>query len=181
MPVPGLYAGFGNVHTATDLVALMGQIGKPWQIRTAGDVSFAELRRSPAILIGGESNVWTQPLTAELRFYFSREGQGAVIRDRTRPGFQWPQATDVGTKSEDYAIVSRILDSKTDRCLVMLGGRTQSGTQAAGELVTQSGPLSEAMKAAPRDWARKNVQLVIRTQVHGLTPSSPVVLASHVW
>jgi hypothetical protein len=181
VPVPGLYAGFGNVHTATDLVALMGQMGKPWQIRAAGDVSFAELRMSPAILIGGESNVWTQPLTTELRFYFSREAQGAVIRDRTRPGLQWPPEAETGRKTEDYAIVSRIIDSKTGRSLIFLGGRTQSGTQAAGELVTHAEPLSRALAGAPGNWARMNLQLVIRTQVHGLTPSAPALIALHVW
>jgi hypothetical protein len=182
VPVPGLYAGFGNVHTAADLVALMGQLGKPWQIRASGDVSFAELRLSPAILLGGESNVWTQPLTTELRFYFTRDGQGVAIRDRAQPGHQWPSvgAAD-NPRTEDYAIISRILDSKTDKCLIFLGGRTQSGTQAAGELVTSAELLSRALQGAPRDWPRRNLQLVIRTHVHGLTPSVPVILATYVW
>ncbi|HEY1496406.1 MAG TPA: hypothetical protein VGF49_17760, partial [Candidatus Solibacter sp.] len=144
------------------------------------DVSFAELRMSPAILIGGESNVWTQPLTTELRFYFSPDAQGMGIRDRTQPALRWPPAGS-DQKTDDYAIVSRILNSKTDRALVFLGGRSQSGTQAAGELVTHEGPLSQALAKAPKDWARKNVQLVIRTHVHGLTPSSPEILAAHFW
>jgi hypothetical protein len=180
VPVPGLYSGFGNVHTAADLVALMSRLGKPWQIRTARDVSFAELRMSPAILIGGESNVWTQPLTTELRFYFSPDAQGMGIRDRTQPALRWPPAGS-DQKTDDYAIVSRILNSKTDRALVFLGGRSQSGTQAAGELVTQEGLMSRALATAPKDWARKNVQWVIRTHVHGLTPSSPEILAAHFW
>jgi hypothetical protein len=182
VPVPGLYAGFGNVHTVADLVALMSKLGKPWQVRTAGDVSFAELRLSPAILIGGESNVWTQPLTTELRFYFTREGETMTIRDRKRPGQQWPAAgVGNGTKDEDFAIVSRVIDSKTDKCLIFVGGRTQSGTQAAGELVTHANLLAHALQSAPNDWARKNLQLVIRTQIHGVTSSAPTTLAAEFW
>lgn len=181
IPRDNAYAGFGNVHTTADLVALMGQINKPWRVRTASDVSFAELRTSPAILIGGESNVWTQPLTTDLRFYFSREAD-TVIRDRTRPGEHWAASGIGNTKTtEDFAIVSRIIDAKTDNCLIFLGGLTQFGTQAAGELVTHQDQLNNALRNAPGDWARKNLQLVIRTQIHGLTPSAPTVVATHFW
>jgi hypothetical protein len=181
IPRENAYAGFGNLHTAADLVALMGQMNKPWQVRTASDVSFAELRTSPAILIGGESNVWTQPLTTELRFYFSREAD-MVIRDRTRPKERWSASGIGDTKlTEDFAIVSRIIDAKTGNCLIFLGGLTQFGTQAAGELVTHQDQLNNALRNAPRDWSRKNLQLVIRTQIHGLTPSAPTVVAAHFW
>jgi hypothetical protein len=182
VPQANRYAGFGNLHTTADLVALMSRIGKPWQVRTASDISFAELRVSPAILIGAESNVWTQPLTTELRFYFSRDNETSLIRDRSQPGRQWISSrAGPGSVSEDFAIVSRIIDSKTNNCLVFLGGLTQFGTQAAGELVTHPEQLSSAFHNAPGDWARKNVQLVIRTQIHGLTPSAPAVVAAHFW
>ncbi len=181
IPRENAYAGFGNVHATADLVALMGQMNKPWQVRTASDVSFAELRTSPAILIGGESNVWTQPLTTDLRFYFSREIE-MTIRDRTRPGDHWA-ANGVGNArlTEDFAIVSRIIDAKTGNCLIFLGGLTQFGTQAAGELVTHTGQLKNALRNAPADWPRKNLQLVIRTQIQGLTPAAPTVVAVHFW
>jgi hypothetical protein len=175
------YAGFGNVHATAELVALFSRLSEPWQVRTAGDVSFAELRISPAILIGSESNVWTEPLTAELRFYFAHENR-TVIRDRLRPREQWPRNDiDGGAMTEDFAVVSRIIDSKTGNCLVFLGGRTQFGTQAAGELVTHASELNSALKAAPYGWASKNLQLVIRTRIHGSTPSAPAVVASHFW
>jgi hypothetical protein len=181
VPRENAYAGFGNVHTTADLVALMERMNKPWRVRTASDVSFAELRTSPAILIGGESNVWTQPLTTELRFYFSRETD-IVIRDRTRAGEHWAANGIGNTKlTEDFAIVSRIIDAKTDNCLIFLGGLTQFGTQAAGELVTHQDQLRNALRNAPRNWSRKSLQLVIRAQIHGLTPSAPTVVAAHFW
>ncbi len=69
----------------------MNRAGKPWQVRTAVDVSFAELRLSPAILIG-----W---------FYFTREG-ATVIRDRQDPSRQWPApGAGNGRLIEDFAIV----------------------------------------------------------------------------
>ena len=180
LPQSNQYAGFGNVHATADLVSLLGKVAKPWQLRIAGDVSFAELRVSPAILIGSESNVWTQPLTAELRFYFSHETD-TVIRDRLTPGKAWSSSVGRGPDSEDYAIVSRIIDSKTSNCLIFLGGRTQFGTQAAGELVTHAEELARGLRDAPPSWSKKNVQLVVRTQIHGLTPATPVVVAAHYW
>lgn len=181
VPQSNTYAGFGNVHATADLVALFTRLSKPWQVRTAHDVSFAELRMSPAVLIGAESNVWTEPLTTELRFYFAREGR-TLILDRTRPGRQWPESdADKGPMTEDFAVISRIIDSKTGNCLMFLGGRTQFGTQAAGELVTQESALAKVLRGAPRDWPRRNIQIVIQTRIHGSTPSAPVVVATHFW
>ena len=175
------YAGFGNVHATADLTALFTQLAKPWQVRTASDVSFAELRLSPAVLIGAESNVWTEPLTTELRFYFARE-ERTLILDRLQPGRQWPDAAaDKTPMTEDFAVVSRIIDSKTGNHLVFLGGRTQFGTQAAAELVTRDNEWADVVKTLPRGWQRKNLQVVIRTRIHGSTPSAPVVLATHLW
>jgi hypothetical protein len=103
-----------------------------------------------------------------------------VIQDRANSGKTWVSTAGGQPTSEDYAIVSRIIDSKTGNCLIFLGGRTQFGTEAAGELVTAGG-LANALRGAPTAWPKKNLQFVIRTQIHGLTPSSPVVVASHFW
>jgi hypothetical protein len=38
-----------------------------------------------------------------------------------------------------------------------------------------------ALRAAPRDWARKNVQVVVQIKVADGTPSPPHILAAHFW
>ena len=83
--------------------------------------------------------------------------------------------------SDDYAIVSRILDSKTGRSLMIIAGLTHRGTQAAGDFITNPELVAEFIKQAPKDWSRKNLQIVLHTNVVNDVPGSPTVVASYYW
>ena len=81
----------------------------------------------------------------------------------------------------DYAIVSRILDSTTDRTVVIAAGLTQYGTIAAGEFLSNSEYFSEAARRFPRDWQKRNLQVVLRVPVVNRIAGRQRVLATHVW
>jgi hypothetical protein len=65
--------------------------------------------------------------------------------------------------------------------LVIAAGITQYGTVAAGEFITNPEYFSEALAHFPRDWQKKNLQIVLEVPVvHGAS-GHPRVVATTVW
>jgi hypothetical protein len=183
--LPDRYAAMGDVICLVRLTALLEKYGKPYRIRGERSTSFADLRETPAILIGAFDNQWTLNAAGGLRFAFEKDQEHNTdfVRDRRHPENTewkltgaWPY-WDVKT---DYAIVSRIVDTTTDRPLVIAAGITQYGTMAAGEFVTRPEYFAEAAAKLPAGWQHKNVQFVLRVPVVNRTAGHPQVLAVQV-
>ena len=83
IPVTDQFVGIGNAHTSALLNGLFSSKHKPVEIRYANDLSFSDLRGSPAVLIGAFSNLWTLEMTRQLRFVFEQENGMRRIRDRS--------------------------------------------------------------------------------------------------
>jgi hypothetical protein len=82
---------------------------------------------------------------------------------------------------EDFAIVTRLLDSKTGQVLIAAAGLGANGTQAAGEFISRRDYLEEAFRSAPQDWQKKNLQVVLRTTVTDSVAGPPRVVATYFW
>lgn len=173
------FVGVGDALTTARLAALFAARNKPFQIRIGHDVSFADLRESAAVLVGAYSNRWTLQMNTEYRFAFARYS----ILDRQQPGRVWQiENMSPGYRTdEDYLLIFRILTGYSGEPLVMAAGVTHAGTQAAGGLLTNPAALEEALRGAPPDWDRKNLQLVLHCKVVGTTPRPPRVVARHFW
>jgi hypothetical protein len=182
IPVSDQFVGIGNAHTSALLSAFFAARRKPVEIRYANDLSFSDLRGAPSVLIGAFSNLWTLEMTGKLRFVFEQTGGVRRIRDHTT-GKTWalPNLAADGKTTEDYAIVSRLFDSATGQPLISAAGITQYGTRAAGEFVSDARLLAETLRGVPPDWPRRNLQVLLRTEVFKGTPAPPKVLAAHVW
>ena len=181
---------FADAVTMAKLTGLLQGHGKQYDIRPSSSLTLADLHQKPALLIGAFNNPWTMALNHELRYSFQYEdgsltGPGRpVIRDARNPGrilwrgdFQKPYA-DV---TEDYAIVSRYLDRQTERMVVSVAGIGKDGTAAAGEFVTGARYLNKLAASAPPDWARKNLQVVLATEIINGNAGPPRVLATYFW
>jgi hypothetical protein len=83
--------------------------------------------------------------------------------------------------AEDYAIVSRFVDSRTEQAIVMVAGMGKDGTIAAGEFVTEPRYLDMLAAGAPKGWERKNLQVVIATELINGNAAPPRILATHFW
>jgi hypothetical protein len=176
---PNGYVGVGDAFAISQFATLLGRVGKPCQLRIWTETSFADLRSSPAILIGAFSNQWTLEITKDLRFTFDREDGDAEVTDQMAPGHRW--ARTATTPRSDFAIISRVFRSRTGEPVIIAAGLGQYGTQVAGELLTNAIYLEEALHGAPADWQTKNLQIVVRTEVIGATPGPPKTLATHFW
>jgi hypothetical protein len=167
------------------ITSLLVQRGQKVQIRGARETSLANLRGKPCVLIGAFNNEWNLGLTGELRFYFESEGTEAdFVRDRKNPSksdWKVPNSWPYPRPATDYAIVSRVVNSTTEQTVVTVAGTTGFGTQAAGEFLTNEAYLAEALKQAPGDWPKKNMQVVLSTRVMSGAPGPPQVLAVHFW
>jgi hypothetical protein len=165
--------------------SLLVQKGQKVQLRGVRETTLADLRGKPCVLVGAFNNEWNLGLTGQLRFYFESQGTVAdFVRDRQAPDksdWRVPNTWPYPRPPVDYAIVSRVVNPTTEQTVVTVAGTTGFGTQAAGEFLTSETYLAEALKQAPRDWQKKNMQVVLSTRVMSGTPGPPQVLAVHFW
>lgn len=187
--VPNRYVALGDALCFGRLAAFLEKSGSAYIVRGSPSTTFSDLRDHAAILVGAFNNEWTLRLLDTLRFRFVKRTDDpsrfiALVEDRQHPERSdwklinsWP-AWHI---SADYAIVSRILDPGTDRMTVTVAGITQFGTIAAGEFLTRIDYFNQAVPLLPKDWKRKNVQIVIEVPVVKEAVSHPKVLAAYAW
>lgn len=184
IPVTDQFVGVGDAQAAVQLSSMLRSLHKNAEVRIGNDVSFSDLRRSMTILVGGAfSNRWTQELTGDLRFVVGVENGVKMIKDRANPGVAWkpPSMPPTGKVTEDYAIITRLLQSQSGRVVIAVAGITQYANQAGGELLTNGSYLAKALSKAPKNWRGKNLQFVIKTNVLGAATTPPEVVAQHFW
>ena len=176
---PGYGVASGDAYAAVQISNLLVRMNKPSQVRIGKSYSFEDLRISPAVVLGAFNNKWTMQMTSNLHFTLQLD---AGIREQVPSGRVWTSQFNArGEYITDYGVVSRLLDSKTGQFLVTAAGIGSPGTQAAGEVVSNSQYLEEALKAAPPDWSRKNIQFVVQTNVIDSIPGPPHVVATYYW
>lgn len=185
VPMWDRYLAFGDATCLLRLSSLFEKHGKPYRIRTEPSTTFSDLRERPAVLIGAFDNEWTLRVVGEMRYTFYKDFQGLeIVRDRDHPeksDWKLVNSWPYWNISEDYAIVSRVLDQHTDRMVVVAAGITHFGTAGAGEFLSNPQYFSEVVPKLPRDWARRNLQIVLRVPVVQGATGHPQVLATHVW
>jgi hypothetical protein len=182
IPVKDRFLTTGDASATAQISSLLTSRHHPYDLRFGTDLSFGDLRNSSAVLIGAFNNSWTLGMADNLRFvYESGDSPQMHVQDRFDTSRSWWPKFLGEKDSDDYAIVSRILDSKTGSVLVTIAGLTHRGTQAAGEFTTNPALFAEFIKQAPKDWSRKNLQIVLHTNVVNDIPGSPTVVASYYW
>ena len=165
----------GDAAATARIASFLSLRKKSYDMRFGGDISVGDLRERPAILIGGFNNSWTLEMTDNLRFVFAYRYQ---IQDRFDKSRGWKANQDF---TDDYAIISRILNSKTGEILITAAGIGHAGTRAAGEFLTSPEDIDSLLLAAPRGWDKRNLQIVLHTTVINGSPNHPDVIATYYW
>lgn len=179
VPVRSQYMTIGDAYAGVALTSLFARKGKLYQMRYGTDLTFGDLRYAPSILIGAFGNAWTLQTTNELRFVFDKH---PTIRDRVDNRlYTLPNLAPDGSTPEDYAIVSRVFDSKTGELLIVAAGITQYGSRAAGEFLTSPQLLAALAVNAPSDWPKKNLQVLLHTKIVDDTPGPPSIVTTNFW
>jgi hypothetical protein len=180
------YVALDDALCLVRITSLLQSHRKPYRIRAQRSTSFADLRDSSAILIGAFDNPWTLRTVDQLRFTFRKDSEQDIgmVYDRQHPeNSQW-KLTRYWPNWEmpvDYAIVTRMVDTTSDRPVVIAAGLTQYGTLGAGELLADEQYFSDVARRLPSNWPKKNLQIVLSVPVVNHISGRPRVLATHVW
>jgi hypothetical protein len=182
VPEPNLSVGLGDARALALIHSYVQGQGMTPQIRLSGETTFTELRANNVFLLGGFTNQWTMEMTKDLRYRFLRKGELHAIEESTtgkvlcRKANSWePPST------QDCAMVTRLVSSKTGRPLMIAAGLDHYGTLAVGEFVTRPELLEPALAGLADGWADKNLQLVFQVEVVRDNVGPPKVIASHLW
>ena len=121
-------------------------------------------------------------MTSNLRFQFAEKEGVFWIQDRAVPEKQWFCRLGKNWEvTEDFGIVSRLLDSKTGGVVITVGGITAPGSDAAAQFISSPEYLAEGLRTAPPDWQKKNMQVVVQTTVIDSVAGAPPVVAAYFW
>lgn len=184
IPVQDQYVGFGDAAVASQVFALMAQHSKEARLRFGSKVDFDDFREAPAVLIGAFTNRWTIEFTQKLRFHFGYDAHRAFsILDAAHPSKAWsiPEKKADGSSPEDYILVCRLANSPSGKVMIIAGGLTMFGTEAAGHFLAAPDRLNDALRRIGHNWQHRNVEIVFHAKVIDNSPSASEVLASYVW
>lgn len=169
------FVTIGDVAATTKVVSLLVRRNKQFDVRYGSDLVFGDLRQSPTVLIGAHNNLWTISMTDNLRFVFDSQQS---IQDRSDPKRHWAASRGF---TEDYAVVDRILNSKTGTPIITAAGIGHAGTRSAAEFITNPNSIAALVKSLPKGWEKRNLQIVLHTSVINQLPSAPDVVATYSW
>jgi hypothetical protein len=176
-----------DISPLVNVAGMLRADGKTYRVQGESGTTLTDLRRGPSVFIGAFDNGWTLRLTSPLRFHFANDAAMTQfwIEDRANPGKHgWTldrsQQQQTGTY-KDYAIVARFLEPNTDQFVVVAAGIGRGGTIAAGEFLVDTHRMEDMLKQVPSDWKRKNLEIVLETQIIEGRSGPPRISAIHVW
>jgi hypothetical protein len=181
------FVPFSDVQVLSSFVSLAGAQGHAFRVQNFRTTVSSQLREGPVVLIGALNNDWTLNRTSTLRFHLvGPEGPDKVywIADTQHPDSRAWQISLLAPRSnvvKDYAIAARFTDEATGQVVLVAAGISGSGTRAAGEFLTDEADLKQLANGAGADWAKKNFEVVLSSQVVNGMQGKPTVEAKAFW
>jgi len=176
-----------DLNATVKVAGILQSDNKQYSLKGEGATNLADLRAGPTIYIGAFDNAWTLRLTNPLRFHFANDADMTKMRiaDSANPAQQgWfvDRSVQMATNNyRDFAIVARFTDTITGKLSYILAGVGRGGTIAAGEFVTDAAALTELKRAAKAAGDKKNMEVVLSTQIIDGEPGSPKMEAAYFW
>jgi hypothetical protein len=120
-----------------------------------------------------------------LRYHYEwhADTHTGFILDRQNPANRsWRHDSNIPYSeiTEGYALVSRFVDPLTEKMVVVVGGMGRDGTIAASEFVSDPHYL-DMLNARAKNWDKKNLQVVLATEIVTGTTGPPRILAAYAW
>lgn len=156
----------------------------PYHVRFGAELTFAQLREQPSLLLGGFEVDWTLRMIRDLRFaplLNAQTGQRSIIDRQTKQTWTPVKHPPNPYVDVDYGILCRLFDSATGQIAFLAVGTQTFGTEGAASLLFNPELFSQLVAQAPSNWMTKNIEAVIRVSVIGTTPSTPQLIATHFW
>lgn len=176
-----------DVYATVKVAGVLQSSGKQYSVKGEGSTNLEDLRNGPTVFIGALDNAWTLRMTNPLRYHFANNAEMTKmsIVDSTNPAqTQWvlDRSIQLATNNyRDYAIIARFTDSNTGKLAVVVAGVGRGGTIAAGEFLTDAGDMAQLQRAAQAAGDKKNMEVVLSTQIIDGEPGSPKMEAAYFW
>jgi len=161
--------------------------GKKYSLRGEGATNLMDLRNGPTVFVGAFDNAWTLRLTKPLRYHFANNAdmtEFSIVDGNAPSQKRWVvnRLQQMSTNNyRDYAIVARFTDVTTGKLAIVVAGVARGGTIAAGEFLTDPGNLAQLARILQNSGGKKNVELVLSTQVIDGESGTPRVEATYFW
>jgi hypothetical protein len=161
-----------------------------YQITAVTSTSLSDLRKGPAILVGGFNNPWTLRILSPLRFSLKSIGDSATstqvlqIVDRNgQLGSPWTfdLQQPISAMTHDYSVIARFQASMTDGEVMVVAGLGAGGTESASKFISSSAFANQLAASAPHDWRNMNMEAVLETEVIGGRTGHTRVIATEFW
>lgn len=174
------FTSMATTMALTDLVHLFSKSRTEYLVQPTSMTTLTDIRQHPVILIGAYNNEWTMNLQRDLRYRFA-DDPDRQIYDATNASVRWSRPESMPClERDDYAIVARFNSTITRSPVVLIAGIEKNGTEAAAEFVSTPRYM-DALTQQSRDWASKNVEMVLKIKVvHGKS-SVPSIEAVYQW
>ena len=176
-----------DLNPIVKVAGILQAHGKKYSLRGESATNLMDLRAGPTVFIGAFDNAWTLRLTRPLRYHFANDAEMnhlGVVDSNASASNRWivDRPQQMATNNyRDYAIVARFTDGNTGRLAVIAAGVGRGGTIVAGEFITDPANLAELMRTAQAAPGKKNMEIVLSTQIIGGEPGSPKVEAAYFW
>ena len=172
------------------LVRVAGDLrghGKQHLIKGADATTLSDLRNGPSIFVGAFDNAWTLRLTRSLRYHFANDpdmNKFKIVDSNNPSRSDWvvDRTQQLATNNyKDFAIIARFTDINTGKPTIILAGIGRGGTIAAGEFLTDPSDLTQLIHAIEAASDKKNLEVVLSTQIIDGQPGTPKMEATYFW
>ena len=173
--------GIGGVIAAINMSKLLTDQGIRFELRFGKEATYAEMRGSPVLIIGGINTEWATELISESNFAFDETLGSPNIHETGGAKRVWKQETSDGHVTRDYGLITRQLSGKAGPFLVQVAGISHFGTAAASEILVQPQELERVLRSESINLQRKNLQIVVSTDVTDERAGPPHIVAVSSW
>jgi hypothetical protein len=178
---------YDDVSPIVKMAGVLQANGKKYSLRSESTTNLMDLRSGPTIFVGAFDNTWTLRLVKPLRYHFANDQSMArlgIVDSNAPSSMQWfvDRTQQMATNNyRDYALVARFTDPTTGKLAVIVAGVGRGGTIASGEFLSDPASLAELTRAANAAGDKKNMEVVLSTQIIGGEPGSPKMEAAYFW
>ena len=179
---------FHDAIAMAKVAAMLQSRGKQFEIRPAASIDYTELQKEPVVLVGF-GNGWSLHLGKQMRYRFNYDasrGLTEIVDTKAPDTSYWGipiywQDLPPGQLTKDYGLISRLTDPVTRQTVVTVAGAGVPGTIAAANFLSDPKYMRDVLAKAPKDWSKKNLQVVIQTDVINGRSGPPTYVASQFW
>jgi hypothetical protein len=164
--------------------SLLGRRSKSFDVKEANLTNLVDLHERPSILVGAVNNHWTMRLAEPLRFHFLEEPSSVQIVDSENPknhNWQVDYTRPYTYSAHDYAIIARYKDATTGGNILIIAGIGAHATQAASEFVVTSNGLDQIRRFVPMGWEKRNLEMIVETDIINGDSGPPYLVAATTW